>query len=78
MVLVHRANVTREAENGSSAEFFFHYPCKIEPTARQSSYFVRSAFVGLCHGEKIIPIANFNVNNYIEKKISQIKKTNLK
>lgn len=28
-----------------------YYPCKTEPTARQSSYFVRSAFVELCHGE---------------------------
>lgn len=50
-----------------------YYPCKTEPTARQSSYFVRSAFVGLCHDGNN---TNLNVNIYIEN-ISQIKMTNL-
>lgn len=64
MVLVHRANVTREAESEASARFTI--PAKTEPTARQSSYFVRSAFVGLCHDKNNVN-SDFNVNIYIEK-----------
>lgn len=64
MVLVGRANVTREAENWAPVR------TKAEPTAGQSSYFVRSALVGLCHEENNTNSDFFTVNIYIEKNSS--------
>lgn len=64
MVLVHRANVTKEAENGVSARFTI--PAK-QNQQLGSPVILWGRFLLDCVMMKIIPIANFNVNIYMEK-----------